>query len=70
MINSIKPEKLKSGDKIATVSLSWGGAGELNLLWRYEQGKRKLGALWSKSSRDAQHIKGRGLLKKKSTGAC
>ena len=31
MINLIKPEKLKSGDKIAKVSLSWGGAGEPNL---------------------------------------
>lgn len=46
MINLIKPEKLKSGDKIATVSLSWGGAGEPNLLWRYEQGKRRLEELF------------------------
>lgn len=27
MLNLIKPEKLKRGDKVATVSLSWGGAG-------------------------------------------
>lgn len=35
-----KPQKLNVGDKIATVSLSWGGAGEN--LWRYEQGKKRL----------------------------
>jgi muramoyltetrapeptide carboxypeptidase LdcA involved in peptidoglycan recycling len=36
----IKPPKLNIGDKIATVSLSWGGAGDK--LWRYEIGKRRL----------------------------
>ena len=36
----IKPKILKRGDKIATISLSWGGAGEL--LDRYEQGKKQL----------------------------
>lgn len=36
----IKPKKLKQGDKIATVSLSWGGAGELP--HRYEKGKNRL----------------------------
>ncbi|MBO0936624.1 LD-carboxypeptidase [Fibrella sp. HMF5335] len=36
----IKPKVLKRGDKVATISLSWGGAGEL--LHRYEQGKRQL----------------------------
>ncbi len=36
----IKPNLLKWGDKVATISLSWGGAGEL--LDRYEQGKRQL----------------------------
>lgn len=36
----IKPNKLKRGDKVAAVSLSWGGAGEL--LHRYEQGKKQL----------------------------
>lgn len=35
----IKPEKLKAEDTIATVSLSWGGAGDSDLLWRYELGK-------------------------------
>lgn len=36
----IKPEKLQLGDRIATVSQSWGGAGEPALKWRYEQGFR------------------------------
>jgi muramoyltetrapeptide carboxypeptidase LdcA involved in peptidoglycan recycling len=36
----VKPKSLKRGDKVATISLSWGGAGEL--LDRYEQGKRQL----------------------------
>jgi muramoyltetrapeptide carboxypeptidase LdcA involved in peptidoglycan recycling len=35
-----KPKVLKHGDKVATISLSWGGAGEL--LNRYEQGKKQL----------------------------
>lgn len=38
----IKPKKLQVGDKVATVSLSWGGAGDSDLLWRYEQGKNRL----------------------------
>jgi len=42
MLNLVKPQKLKKGDKVATVSLSWGGAGDSDLLWRYEQGKQRL----------------------------
>ncbi|NYB72971.1 LD-carboxypeptidase [Sedimentibacter hydroxybenzoicus DSM 7310] len=38
----IKPMKLNKGDKVATVSLSWGGAGDDEILWRYEQGKERL----------------------------
>lgn len=38
----IKPQKLKVGDKVATVSLSWGGAGDKEILWRYYQGKERL----------------------------
>lgn len=37
-----KPQRLKSGDKVATVSLSWGGAGDEHILWRYQQGKERL----------------------------
>lgn len=42
MLKLIKPKKLYKGDKIATVSPSWGGAGDKDLLWRYEQGKKRL----------------------------
>lgn len=36
----IKPAALKEGDKIATVSLSWGGPGAFP--HRYEAGKKQL----------------------------
>lgn len=42
MLNLIKPQKLNRGDKVATVSLSWGGAGDKEILWRYNQGKKRL----------------------------
>lgn len=38
----IQPASLKAGDKVAAVSLSWGGAGDKEILWRYQQGKRQL----------------------------
>ncbi|CRK83095.1 S66 family peptidase [Neobacillus massiliamazoniensis] len=38
----IKPKKLQPGDRVATVSPSWGGAGEPELRWRYEQGVKRL----------------------------
>lgn len=38
----IKPAMLKAGDKVAAISLSWGGAGDPEILWRYEQGKHRL----------------------------
>lgn len=41
-MNLIKPCGLKPGDKVATVSLSWGGAGESDILWRYNIGKKRL----------------------------
>ncbi|NLK06401.1 MAG: LD-carboxypeptidase, partial [Spirochaetales bacterium] len=37
-----KPRHLERGDTVATVSLSWGGAGDPELLWRYEVGKKRL----------------------------
>jgi muramoyltetrapeptide carboxypeptidase LdcA involved in peptidoglycan recycling len=37
-----KPNILKRGDKVALVSLSWGGAGDADILWRYKQGKKRL----------------------------
>ncbi|MBT2737511.1 S66 peptidase family protein [Bacillus sp. ISL-7] len=38
----IKPKKLLPGDRVATVSPSWGGAGDPELRWRYEQGVKRL----------------------------
>lgn len=38
----IKPKGLKKGDTIATVSLSWGGAGDKEIRHRYELGKKRL----------------------------
>lgn len=40
MTELIKPKLLQEGDTVATISLSWGGAGEL--LHRYEFGKKQL----------------------------
>lgn len=40
MASFIKPKALKPGDKVATISLSWGGAGELP--HRYKFGKEQL----------------------------
>ena len=37
-----KPNMLKRGDKVALVSLSWGGAGDADINWRYKQGKERL----------------------------
>ncbi len=37
---------LKAGDTIATVSLSWGGAGDPQLLWRYNVAKQRLQSLY------------------------
>jgi len=42
MKDIIKPQILKRGDKVACVSLSWGGAGDPEILWRYQQGKERL----------------------------
>ncbi len=36
----VKPKTLQKGDKVATISLSWGGAGEIP--YRYEQGKKQI----------------------------
>ncbi len=45
-MNLIKPKRLNKGDKVATVSLSWGGAGDEEILWRYNQGKERLETLF------------------------
>lgn len=38
----IKPKRLKKGDKIAVVSLSWGGLGDDDLIHKYEIAKKRL----------------------------
>lgn len=38
----IKPEHLKNGDKIALVSLSWGGLGDEQFIHKYEIAKKRL----------------------------
>ncbi|MGQ0513836.1 hypothetical protein ACT453_10840, partial [Bacillus sp. D-CC] len=38
----IKPKRLQAGDIVATVSPSWGGAGDSDIRWRYEQGVKRL----------------------------
>lgn len=42
MLKLVKPQRLNKGDKVATVSLSWGGAGDENLIWKYNLGKKRL----------------------------
>lgn len=41
-LNVKKPKKLRPGDQVATISPSWGGAGESEHLWRYKQGIQRL----------------------------
>lgn len=41
-MKKLKPARLSPGDKVATVSLSWGGAGDEEIIWRYQQGKKRL----------------------------
>lgn len=38
----IKPQKLNKGDKVATISLSSGMAGDQQFRYRYELGRRRL----------------------------
>ncbi len=42
MLSLKKPQRLRAGDRVATVSLSWGGAGDAEILWRYREGKERL----------------------------
>ncbi|MBI9050220.1 MAG: LD-carboxypeptidase [Anaerolineaceae bacterium] len=49
----IKPQKLQPGDKVATVSLSWGGPGTFP--WRYEAGKKQLQETFDLEVVEMQH---------------
>lgn len=40
------PNALKSGDTVALISISGGRAGDPDMLWRYESGKRRLEEIW------------------------
>lgn len=42
MLELMKPERLQKGDTVAAISLSGGRAGDEDMLWRYELGKRRL----------------------------
>ena len=50
-----KPKMLVPGDKVATVSLSWGGAGDGDLLWRYQVGKERLEKQFGLEVVEAEH---------------
>jgi len=42
-MNIIKPPKLNSGDKVATVSLAWGCAGDPDVHWQDREPQGNLG---------------------------
>ena len=42
----VKPKKLNPGDTVASVSLSWGGAGDPKIRWRYDLAKKRLSDLF------------------------
>ena len=50
-----KPPRLQVGDTVATVSLSWGGAGDDAIRWRYEQGKERLESIFGLRVREMPH---------------
>lgn len=37
----IKPSRLHFGDTVATISISGGRAGDSDLLWRYQLGRKR-----------------------------
>lgn len=60
----MKPRHLEKGDTVATVSLSWGGAGDSDLLWRYETGKERLQTVFGLKVVEMEHtLKGSALIK-------
>lgn len=54
-MNLLKPNQLKKGDKVATISLSWGGAGDEEILWRYQQGKVRLETVFGLNVVEMEH---------------
>jgi muramoyltetrapeptide carboxypeptidase LdcA involved in peptidoglycan recycling len=58
-----KPKRLKNGDTVATVSLSWGGAGDKEFLWRYNLGKQRLKEVFGLDVIEMEHtLKGSSYL--------
>ena len=55
MKNLIKPKALKTGDLVATVSLSWGGASVFP--YRYEQSKKQFETAFDVKSVEAPHAR-------------
>jgi len=51
----VKPARLRPGDAVATVSLSWGGAGDEGLLWRYHVGRKRLEAQFGLKVVEMEH---------------
>jgi len=49
----IKPKHLREGDIVTTISLSWGGAGELP--YRYEIGKKQLQEIFKIKITETKH---------------
>ncbi|VFA40197.1 L,D-carboxypeptidase A [Chryseobacterium indologenes] len=49
----ITPKKLSSGDKVATISMSWGAAGDLP--YRYQKGKERLNKIFNLEVTETQH---------------
>lgn len=49
------PNKLNRGDKVALVSLSWGGAGDEDIQWRYKQGKERLESIFGLEVVEMEH---------------
>ena len=54
-----RPVRLKAGDTVAVVSLSWGGLGEAELLHRYLIAKRRLEEDFGLRVRPMPHADGR-----------
>ena len=55
MKNLIKPKALKTGDLVATVSLSWGGASVFP--YRYEQSKKQFETAFDVKIVEAPHAR-------------
>ena len=60
----IKPPKLNKGDIIATISPSWGCAGDEDVRWKYELGVKRLEELGLHVVAAPNSLKGADFLEK------